>query len=64
MSYDILAAFSRIHVGDSEASWMKALWSDETKIELFGPQTIWHIWCKPKNTAPAVKRVGGSSIML
>ena len=28
--------FPRRHVGDSETKWKKILWSDETKIELFG----------------------------
>uniref|UniRef100_A0AAY5KT63 Transposase Tc1-like domain-containing protein n=1 Tax=Esox lucius TaxID=8010 RepID=A0AAY5KT63_ESOLU len=25
-----------VHLNDSEENWMKVLWSDETKIELFG----------------------------
>uniref|UniRef100_A0AAZ3PR62 Transposase Tc1-like domain-containing protein n=2 Tax=Oncorhynchus tshawytscha TaxID=74940 RepID=A0AAZ3PR62_ONCTS len=40
----------------------KVLWSDETKIELFGLNAKRHIWRKP-GTIPTVKR-GGSSIML
>ena len=38
------------------------LWSDETKIELFGLNTKRHIWKKP-GTIPMVKH-GGGSIML
>ena len=42
------------------------LWSDETKIELFGHQGKRHVWHQPhhpKNTIPTVKHSGGS-IML
>jgi hypothetical protein len=38
------------------------LWSDETKIELFGLNAKGHIWKKP-GTIPTVKH-GGGSIML
>jgi hypothetical protein len=34
------------------------LWSDETKIELFGQNAKRHIWRKP-GTIPTVKHVGG-----
>ena len=40
----------------------KILWSDETKIELFGLNDKRHIWRKP-GTIPTVKH-GGGSIML
>ncbi len=45
------------------------LWSDETKIELFGINSTRHVWRKrnadyhPKNTIPTVKHRGGN-IML
>ncbi|CDQ72638.1 unnamed protein product [Oncorhynchus mykiss] len=45
------------------------VWSDETKIELFGHNDHRYVWskkgeaCKQKNTIPTVKHVGGS-IML
>ncbi|KAI4898947.1 hypothetical protein NFI96_010901, partial [Prochilodus magdalenae] len=44
----------------------KVLWSDETKIELFGLNSTRHVWRKknaaydPKNTVPTVKHGGGS----
>ncbi len=28
--------FANEHLNDSEENWVKVLWSDETKIELFG----------------------------
>jgi hypothetical protein len=40
----------------------KILWSDETKIELFGLNAKRHVWRKP-GTIPTVKH-GGDSIML
>ena len=40
----------------------KILWSDETKIELFGLNAKRHFWRKP-GTIPTVKH-GGGSIML
>ena len=47
----------------------KILWSDETKIELFGINSKRYVWRKPgtahdlPNTIPTVKH-GGGSIML
>ena len=40
----------------------KMIWSDETKIELFGLNVNGHVWRKP-GTIPTVKH-GGGSIML
>jgi hypothetical protein len=40
----------------------KILWSDETKIELFGLNAKCHTWRRP-GTIPPVKH-GGGSIML
>ena len=40
----------------------KVLWSDETKIELFGLKAKCSVWKKP-GTIPTVKH-GGGSIML
>ena len=40
----------------------KILWSDETKLELFGLNAKRHVWRKP-GTIPTVKH-GGGSIML
>ena len=38
--------FTQVHVSDSHAQWDKVLWSDETKIELFGHNTKKTIWQK------------------
>ncbi len=54
---------------DSEENWVKVLWSDETKIELFGINSTRRVWRRrnvaydPKNTIPTIKH-GGGNIML
>ncbi len=54
---------------DSEENWVKVLWSDETKIQLFGINSTHCVWRRrnaaydPKNTVPTVKH-GGGNIML
>ncbi len=54
---------------DSEENWVKVLWSDETKIELFGINSTRRVWRRrnaaydSKNTIPTVKH-GGGNIML
>ena len=40
----------------------KILWSDETKIELFGLKAKRHFWRKP-GTIPTVKHGGGSIVL-
>ena len=61
--------FSTAHEDKDCTFWRNVLWSDETKIELFGQNDHRYVWrkkgdaCKPKNTIPTVKH-GGSSIML
>ncbi len=45
-------------VNDSEENWVKVLWSDETKIQLFGINLTRRVWRRrnaaydPKNTSP------------
>ncbi|KAK3522444.1 hypothetical protein QTP86_011011 [Hemibagrus guttatus] len=60
---------AKSHLKDSQTMRNKILWSDETKIELFGLNGKRHVWRKPgtahhlPNTIPTVKH-GGGSIML
>ncbi len=57
------------HLKDSKMVTNKILWSDETKIELFGLNSKQYLWRRPgtahhlSNTVPTVKH-GGGSIML
>jgi len=61
--------YARRHIEDNPTKWDKILWSDETKIELFGVNSKKYVWRKkntafdPKHTIPTVKH-GGGSIML
>uniref|UniRef100_A0A8C5M825 Tc1-like transposase DDE domain-containing protein n=1 Tax=Leptobrachium leishanense TaxID=445787 RepID=A0A8C5M825_9ANUR len=57
------------HVDKPQKFWDSVLWTDETKLELFGPMDRRHVWRRKnkayeeKNTLPTVKH-GGGSIML
>ncbi len=61
--------FAKKHLKDSKMVTNKILWSDETKIEVFGLNSKRYVWRKPgtahhlSNTVPTVKH-GGGSIML
>ncbi len=63
------ARYMKKHLKDSKMVTNKILWSDETKIELFGLNSQRYVWRKPgtahhlSNTVPTVKH-GGGSIML
>ncbi len=54
---------------DSEENWVKVLWSDETKIQLFGINSTRRVWRRsnsaydPKNTIPTVKHEGGNIVL-
>jgi len=62
-------AFAKAHLDKDPSFWSSVLWSDETKMELFGHRDVAFVWRKkgeaynPKNTVPTVKH-GGGSIML
>ncbi|KAK3521296.1 hypothetical protein QTP70_003144 [Hemibagrus guttatus] len=62
-------AFANAHLDKEEDFWSSVLWTDETKIELFGHNDVAFIWHKkgeafnPKNTIPTVKH-GGGNLML
>ena len=53
--------FAKRHLKDAQTIRNKILWSDETKIELFGLNAKGHVWRKP-GTIPTVKH-DGSIIM-
>ena len=65
--------FAREHLKGKDEFWKSVLWSDETKLDLFGhKKALWdvaYVWRRkgeafnPKNTVPTVKH-GGGSIML
>ncbi|KAK3572988.1 hypothetical protein QTP86_011828 [Hemibagrus guttatus] len=61
--------FAREHLDDPEEDWENVIWSDETKIELFGKNSTCRVWRRknaelhPKNTIPTLKH-GGGNIML
>ncbi|TWW59225.1 Transposable element [Takifugu flavidus] len=58
--------YANDHLKDVQSDWKKVLWSDETKIELFGLNSTHHVWRKknaaydPRNTVPTVKHGGGN----
>lgn len=57
-----------LNLGDPEDEWKKVVWSDETKIDLFGLNFTRRVWRKkdeynPENTIPTVK-IGGGNIIL
>uniref|UniRef100_A0AAY5K006 Transposase Tc1-like domain-containing protein n=1 Tax=Esox lucius TaxID=8010 RepID=A0AAY5K006_ESOLU len=59
--------FANDHLDDPEEEWEKVMWSDKTKIELFGLNSTHRVWRKkkdeynPKNTILTVKH-GGRNI--
>ncbi len=61
--------FARAHADKDEDYWDSILWSDETKINVFGTdgfKTVWHRKgeeYKEKCMVPAVKHGGGSVLM-
>uniref|UniRef100_A0A8K9VEJ9 Transposase n=1 Tax=Oncorhynchus mykiss TaxID=8022 RepID=A0A8K9VEJ9_ONCMY len=61
--------FAREHLDDPEEDWENVIWSDETKIYIFGKNSTRRVWrtknaeLHPKNTIPTVKH-GGGNIML
>ena len=66
---DAMLKFVRQHKENENSFWERVLWTDETKIELFGHNYQNHVWTKdseahsPKNTVPTVK-FGSASIMI
>lgn len=58
--------FAKQHVDKSDDFWKRVLWTDESKIELYGRNENRYVWRKPntafaeKNLIPTVKHGGGS----
>ncbi|KAK3506448.1 hypothetical protein QTP70_000579, partial [Hemibagrus guttatus] len=61
--------FARKHLDDPQDFWGNTLWTDETKIELFGRSVSHYVWRK-SNTAFQKKKItptvkyGGGSVMV
>ncbi len=57
--------YAKDHLDDPEEEW-EVMWSDETKIELFGIKSTRRVWKKdeynPKNTIQTVKHGGGNML--
>ncbi|KAF7642181.1 hypothetical protein LDENG_00262980, partial [Lucifuga dentata] len=51
--------FAKTHLNKPNSFWENVLWTDETKLELFGKGEKNEAF-KEKNTVPAVKHGGGS----
>ncbi len=62
-------SFARKHLDDPQDFWENTLWTDKTKVELFGRCVSHYIWRKSntafqkKNIIPTVK-YGGGSVMV
>ncbi|KAI5107574.1 sterile alpha motif domain-containing protein 9-like [Silurus meridionalis] len=58
--------YAKSHVDKPQKFWDSVLWTDETKLELFGPMDQRYVWRRKnkayeeKNTLPTVKHGGGS----
>ncbi|KAL0164294.1 hypothetical protein M9458_003174, partial [Cirrhinus mrigala] len=61
--------FAKKHLNDCQDFWENTLWTDKTKVELFGRRVSRYIWRKSntafqkKNIIPTVK-YGGGSVMV
>ena len=62
--------FARKYIEKSSTFWDTILWSDETKMNLFGSDGVQHVWRRAgdeyadKNVVPTVKHGGGSLMEL
>uniref|UniRef100_A0A8C5MRA4 Transposase n=1 Tax=Leptobrachium leishanense TaxID=445787 RepID=A0A8C5MRA4_9ANUR len=61
--------YAKSHVDKPQKFWDSVLWTDETKLELFGPMDQRYVWRRKnkayeeKNTLPTVKHGGGSIVL-
>ena len=49
--------FVKKHLNDITGMWRKNLWSDETKIVLFGLNPQRYIWCNPNAARHTVNTI-------
>uniref|UniRef100_A0A8C5Q5S0 Transposase n=1 Tax=Leptobrachium leishanense TaxID=445787 RepID=A0A8C5Q5S0_9ANUR len=61
--------FATEHLDVPQHYWQNILWTDETKIELFGKNTQYYVWRKKRYSTPTSKphptvKHGGGSIMV
>ena len=54
--------FANKHLDDSEEGWEKVLWSDETKIAIFGINSK-KVDLDPKNTILSINQGGGNIVL-
>ena len=63
---DARIKYAKEHINKDSSFWKRILWSDETKLELFGHSSQQYVYreknaeFQPKNTVPTVKHGGGS----
>ena len=63
-------AFAKRHIGKDCLFLSRVLWTDKTKIELFGYNNVSHVYREtgkaflPKNTVPYTVKHGDASLML
>ena len=61
--------FAKNYINKTERFWYSVPWSEETKLELFGPVDQRHVWRRKseayskKNTMPTVNHGGGSALL-
>lgn len=61
--------FTTAHMDEANGSWRKDLWSDQTKVKLFGHNGKRHVWrskgdvFSPKYTVPTVKHGDGPVLL-
>ena len=61
--------FAKEHLDKDTSFWQNVIWSNETKINLFGSDGITRVWRKVNtddsvlNTIPTVKHGGGFIMM-
>ena len=57
--------FAKLHLDKPQDFWTNVLWTDETKVEMFGHNVQHHVWQKPntvyqhKHLIPTVNHSGG-----